>query len=71
MYCSGLKRVDLTVWFVDSEPLCIVTIHCDEKFMEKHVLPRLEYFYVRAVLPELFTKRVKRGYRLYLHGGWS
>ena len=71
IYCSGLKRVDLAVWFGDSEPLCIVTIHYDEKFMEKDVLPRLEYFYVRAVLPELFTKRVKRGYRLYLHGGWS
>ena len=44
MYCSGLKRVDLAVWFGDSEPLCIMTIHYDEKFMEKHVLPRLEYF---------------------------
>ena len=50
MYCSGLKRIDLAVWFGDSEPLCIVTIHCDEKFMEKHILPKLEYFYVRAVL---------------------
>ena len=71
MYCSGVKREDLAVWFGDSEPLCIVTIHYDEKFMENHVLLRLEYFHVRAVLPELFTKHVKRGYRLYLHGGRS
>ena len=70
MYCSALKRVDPAVWF-GGEPLCSMTIHYDEKFMEKHVLPRLEHFYVRAVLPELFTKRVRRGYRLYLHGGWS
>ena len=35
MYCSGLKRVDLAIWFGDSEPLYIVTIQHDEKFMEK------------------------------------
>jgi len=69
-YCSGLKRVDLAVWLGGSEPLCILTIHYDEIFMEKHVLPKLEYFYIRAVLPEFFTKRVRRGYKLYLHGGW-
>ena len=39
-------------------------------FMERHMLPKLEYFYIRAVLPEFFTKRVRRGYKLYLHGGW-
>ena len=67
MYCSGLKRLDIAVWQGDSEPLCILTIHYDEIFMEKHVLPKLEYFYIRAVLPEFFTKCVRRGYKLYLH----
>ena len=30
-----------------------------------------KFFYCRAVLPELFTKRIKQGLKLYLHGGWT
>ena len=55
MYCSGLKRVDLAVWLGDSEQFCILTVHYDEMFMQKHVLLKLEYFYIRAILPEFFT----------------
>ena len=61
--------VDMAVWLGDSEPLCVLTIHY-EKFMEKHVLLKLEFLYIRAVLNEFFTKHVRLGYKLYLHGGW-
>ena len=71
MYCTGLKKIDFVVWFGSEEPLFISTIHYDKQFMEHYVLPKLTYFFCRAVLPEFFTKRVKRGLKLYLHGGWT
>ena len=71
MFCATLQRVDLVVWFGGSEPLFTDTIQYDEEFMLNYLLPRLKYFYCKAVLPELFTKRVKHGLKLYLHGGWE
>ena len=70
MYCTGLKRVDLVVWFGDEEPQLILTNYYDEQFMEKYVLPTLQYFHVRAILSEFFTKYVKHGLKFYLNGGW-
>ena len=70
MFCSNLQRVDLVVWFGSGQPLCVVTIGYDEEFMVD-VLPRIQYFFCRAVLPEFFTKRVQQGLKLYLHGGWE
>ena len=71
MFCSDFKKVDLVVWFGDDEPLYKETIRYDEEFMLNYALPRLEYFYCRAVLPEFFTNCVKNGFQLYLHDGWS
>ena len=34
-------------------------------------LPRIDYFYRRAFVPELFTRRVERDETLYQHGGWK
>ena len=68
MYSTGSRRVDFVVWFGDEKPLLIITNHYDEQFM-KTCFARLQYFYVGAILPEHFTKRVKRGLKLYLHGG--
>ncbi|XP_065056985.1 uncharacterized protein LOC135685107 [Rhopilema esculentum] len=71
MFCSGLKTIDFVVWFGNSEPLFVETIWFDVDFVTSYMLPRLEFFYCRAVLPELFTKRIKQGLKLYLHGGWT
>ena len=65
------EKVYLVVWFGDNEPLYIETIYYDEDFMLSFVIPRVVYFYCRAVLPEFFTNRVKHGSKLYLHGGWT
>ena len=71
MFCANLKRVDFVVWFGTGRPLFVETIWYDEEFMVNYVFPRLKYFFCRAVLPEFFTKRVKQGFKLYLHGGWE
>ena len=71
MFCSGLKRIDLVVWFGDDHPLFIETVKYDENFMQTCVLPQLKFFYCRAVLPEYHTRRVQRGEKLYLQGGWE
>ena len=71
MLCAKLHRVDFVVWFGDAEPLFIESIQYDEDFTVNYLLPRLKYFFCRAVLPEFFTKRVKNGFKLYLHGGWE
>ena len=71
MFCSGLRKVDLVVWFGDNQPLFIQSIIYDEHFDQNSILPQLNFFYRRAVLPEFFTKHSKRGLKLYLHGGWE
>ena len=70
MFCTGLTRVDFVVWFEDNLPLYTETVRFDEKFWQK-AFPRIDYFYRRAFVPELFTRRVERGETLYLHGGWK
>ena len=55
MFCAAIMRTEFY----------------DENFMSKFVLPQLEFFYCRAVLPEFFTRRVERGLLLYLQGGWK
>eukprot|EP00795_Rhopilema_esculentum_P014253 gene14253-5279_t len=71
MFCTGLKRVDLVVWFGDQQSLFIQKHDFDEDFVKNSIPPQLSHFYTRAVLQEFFTKRVKRGYKLYIHGGWE
>ena len=71
MFCADIMRTDFVVWFGDGEPLFVETIFYDENFMSKFVLPQLEFFYCRAVLPEFFTRRVERGLLLYLQGSWK
>ena len=39
--------------------------------MDRSVLPKLKFFYCRAILPEIFTKPVKRGLKLYLLVAWE
>ena len=49
----------------------VESIQYDEEFALWYMLPRLHFFYCRAILPEFFTKRVKREFKLYLHGNWK
>ena len=70
MFCANLQRVELVLWFGSWQQLYVETIGYDEEFMID-VLPRIQYFFRRAVLPEFFTKCVQPGLKLYLHGGWE
>ena len=67
MFCSKLKRVYFIAWFGNDLPLYVQTVTFDDKFWQK-ALPRTDYFYRRALVPELFTRRVSRGEKLYQHG---
>ena len=70
MYVSCLQWVDFVVWF-GADNLYIQRIVFDKQWWHKEALPKLDYFYRLAFLPEVLTRRVKRGVRLYNHGGWQ
>ena len=70
LFCANLFRADFVVWFGDEEPLYVETIFFDDLFWNSKILPGLDFFYRRAVLPEFYTRRVQNGKKLYLHGGW-
>ena len=70
MFCANLIRTDFIVWFGDDEPIYDETIFFDELFWNSMVLPGLDFFYSRAVLPEFYTRRVRNNKKLYIHGGW-
>ena len=71
LYCSNLdlKGIILTVYFGDNRPLFLENI-CLDNTWSSDFLPEIDFFYRRALFPELLTKRVQRGKILYLHGGW-
>ena len=70
MLCTQLKRVKFVVYSGRNVPLHVVTVTFDENVWLQ-ILPRIEFFFRRAVFPELFTRRVQRGEKLYQHGGWK
>ena len=59
MFCANLIRRDFILWFGDDEPLYVEIILFDELFWNSMVLPGLDFFYRRAVLPEFYTRRVQ------------
>lgn len=71
LYCSNLdlKGIILTVYFGEDRPLFLEKI-CLANTWSSDFLPKIDFFYRRALFPELLTKRVQRGKILYLHGGW-
>ena len=71
LYCSNLdlKGIILTVHFGDDKPLFLENILSDNTW-SSDFLPKVDFFYRRALFPELLTKRIQRGKLLYLHGGW-
>lgn len=58
MAVTGRKWCDFFVWTLKGQS--IERIHFDEDLWNK-VMSKLTHFYVSAVVPELFTERVKRG----------
>ena len=72
LYCSDLdlQGIILTVYFGEDKPLFLENIYSDNTW-SSDCLPKIDFFYRRALFPELLTKRVQRGKLLYLHGGWQ
>lgn len=48
-----------------AKSISVERIYFDVEFWESYLLPGLLYFYTRAVVPEMLTKRVKRFNKLY------
>ena len=69
MFCAQLKRVDFAI-LEKNVPLYVATVTSDENFWEQ-ILARIEFFFRRAVVPELFTYRAQRSEKLYQHGDWK
>ena len=61
MAVTGRKWCDFFVWTLKGQS--VERIRFDEDLWSK-VMSKLTYFYVAAVVPELFTERVKRGLAL-------
>ena len=70
LFVSGFEHIDFIVYFGRGKPLFVERIFFDSNLVHTNMIPRLEYFYKRAFLPELLTERVKRKKTLYIHGGW-
>ncbi|XP_035698104.1 pneumococcal serine-rich repeat protein-like [Branchiostoma floridae] len=63
IYCYNLDWVDFVVYFGRDNIFC-ERIKVDAEWQKKNI-PKLDHFYKTAILPELFTQRVKRGKKLY------
>ncbi|KAM7290119.1 hypothetical protein ISCGN_010131 [Ixodes scapularis] len=65
---TGHSWCDFVI-FTNAESLAksisVERIYFDAKFWEGYLLPGLLYFYTRAVVPEILTRRVKRFNKLY------
>ena len=70
MYVCSLEWVDFVVWFGGNN-VFIQRIDFNKEWWYQTVLPRLDFFYKRAFLPEIFTRRIERGVKLYSHGCWK
>ena len=67
----ALKGIVFLVYFGDEIPLFRENIFFERSHWNQELLPKLEYFFKRALFPEMVTKRVQKGKLLYLHGGWA
>jgi len=70
MFVCSLAWVDFVVWFGPNN-LHVQRIYFNKHWWYKETFPRLDYFYKRAFLPEVLTRRVARGISLYKHHGWK
>lgn len=70
IFVCKLEWVDFVVWFGSSN-LFIERVYFNKDWWYQTVLPRLDFFYKQAFLPEMLTRRIERGVRLYNHNGWK
>ena len=66
----ALKGIVFIVYFGEGMPPSKENISFDSIRWSEELLPRLEYFFKRALFPEILTKGVEIGTLLYLHDGW-
>ena len=67
----NIESIHVIVYFGEEMPLFKEKIFMESLCWNQELLPRLEFFFKRALYPEMLTKRVERGKLLYLHGGWQ
>ena len=67
----NIEIIHVIVYFGEEMPLFKEKIFMESLRWNQELLPRLEFFFKRALYPEMLTKRVERGKLLYLHGGWQ
>ena len=67
---SQLKRVNFDVHTGKNVQLYVETVTFDEIF-QQYILTQIDFFLRWAVVPELFTLRIKRGEKLYEKGEWN
>lgn len=68
MLMCDLEWIDFATWF-GANKLFIERIQYDKEWWYNTALPKIDFFYTRAILPEVFTRRVERVVRLHNHGG--
>ena len=67
----NIESIHVIVYFGEEMPLFKEKIFMESLCWNQELLPRLEFFFKRALYPEMLTKRVERGKLLYFHGGWQ
>jgi hypothetical protein len=69
MYVCNIKWVDFVVWFGPGK-IFIERVFFNTEWWYDVALPKIDYFYRRAFLPEVMTRRVQQGINLYKPGTW-
>ena len=64
MFYTQFKKVNFLIYFGKNISFGNETVTLDEKFWQQ-ILSRIESFFRRVVVLELFTRRVQRGEKLY------
>lgn len=68
MYACELQWVDFVVWLGGST-MMKERLGFNRDWLYNEALPRLDYFYKRAFLPEVLTRSID--IPLFKHGGWT
>lgn len=71
LFISKLEFIDFVVWFGPKENIFVERIYFDHaKWYDEH-LPALDFFYKWVFIPEMLTRRVKRGLELHSVAEWK
>ncbi|KXJ09599.1 hypothetical protein AC249_AIPGENE9449 [Exaiptasia diaphana] len=60
LFVSGFEFIDFVVYFGDGIPVFIERIDFDKQFWVDNMYQQLEFFFKKALLPELLTTRAKK-----------